>query len=102
MESIYRVAPSLTGLNAVRRSGSRTRQWVAPTSGGRAAAGNGTFLRGLRSILRAKFTYRDVAAGICILEEAGGLMTTANPPPDPETAEIGRPGLGSRLYLAIR
>jgi len=44
----------------------------------------------------------DVAAGICILQEAGGLVTTANPPPDPETASIEDVRLGSRLYLAIR
>jgi myo-inositol-1(or 4)-monophosphatase len=45
---------------------------------------------------------RDVAAGICILQEAGGLVTTANPPPDPATASIEDVRLGSRLYLAIR
>ncbi|KAF5245335.1 hypothetical protein FAUST_1810 [Fusarium austroamericanum] len=44
----------------------------------------------------------DVAAGFAILEEAGGLVTTANPPNDPETAEITRAHLGGRLYLAIR
>lgn len=44
----------------------------------------------------------DVAAGIAILREAGGLVTTANPPADPETAEIQDARLGSRLYLAIR
>ncbi|KAH6895972.1 inositol monophosphatase [Thelonectria olida] len=44
----------------------------------------------------------DVAAGIAILEEAGGLITTANPPKDIETAEITRAHLGGRLYLAIR
>ncbi|KAK0714255.1 inositol monophosphatase [Apiosordaria backusii] len=44
----------------------------------------------------------DVAAGIAILQEAGGLVTTANPPEDPETAEIEEVRLGSRLYLAIR
>lgn len=44
----------------------------------------------------------DVAAGIAILEEAGGLITTANPPPDPLTAEIENAKVGSRLYLAIR
>ncbi|CAF3462659.1 unnamed protein product [Fusarium graminearum] len=44
----------------------------------------------------------DVAAGFAILEEAGGLVTTANPPNDPETAEIARAHLGGRLYLAIR
>ncbi|KAM5347677.1 hypothetical protein ACJ41O_007501 [Fusarium nematophilum] len=44
----------------------------------------------------------DVAAGIAILEEAGGLVTTANPPEDPETAEIPRAHLGGRLYLAVR
>lgn len=45
---------------------------------------------------------RDVAAGFAILEEAGGLVTTANPPSDPETADITRAHLGGRLYLAIR
>jgi myo-inositol-1(or 4)-monophosphatase len=45
---------------------------------------------------------RDVAAGICILKEAGGLITTANPPANPETDEIQEVRLGSRLYLAIR
>ncbi|KAL1983810.1 hypothetical protein VTN96DRAFT_9896 [Rasamsonia emersonii] len=44
----------------------------------------------------------DVAAGIAILLEAGGLVTTANPPEDPDTAPIEDVRLGSRLYLAIR
>ncbi|RAL58934.1 hypothetical protein DID88_009225 [Monilinia fructigena] len=44
----------------------------------------------------------DVAAGICILREAGGLITTANPPANPETDPIEEVRLGSRLYLAIR
>ena len=44
----------------------------------------------------------DVAAGICLLEEAGGLVTTANPPADPETAPIEDVKLGGRLYLAVR
>ncbi|KAK4038825.1 inositol monophosphatase [Parachaetomium inaequale] len=44
----------------------------------------------------------DVAAGIAILQEAGGLLTTANPPEDPSTAQIEDVKLGSRLYLAIR
>ncbi|KAH8807515.1 inositol monophosphatase [Xylogone sp. PMI_703] len=44
----------------------------------------------------------DVAAGICILREAGGLITTANPPADIENAAITEVKLGSRLYLAIR
>lgn len=44
----------------------------------------------------------DVAAGICILQEAGGLITTANPPEDPSTAPIEDVRLGSRLYLAVR
>ena len=42
-----------------------------------------------------------VAAGIAILEEAGGLVTTANPPANPD-ADIPNVKLGSRLYLAIR
>ena len=45
---------------------------------------------------------RDVAAGIAILREAGGLITTANPPPNPEADPIEEVSLGSRLYLAIR
>lgn len=45
---------------------------------------------------------RDVAAGIAILEEAGGLITTANPPENHLTAPIEDVRLGSRLYLAIR
>ncbi|KAG9512528.1 inositol monophosphatase, partial [Aureobasidium melanogenum] len=44
----------------------------------------------------------DVAAGVCLLQEAGGLVTTANPPEDPATAAIQDVRLGSRLYLAIR
>ncbi|KAI0018602.1 inositol monophosphatase [Xylariomycetidae sp. FL0641] len=44
----------------------------------------------------------DVAAGIAILQEAGGLVTTANPPENHQTAEISDVRLGSRLYLAIR
>ena len=44
----------------------------------------------------------DVAAGIAILLEAGGMATTANPPPNPATDPIEDVKLGSRLYLAIR
>lgn len=44
----------------------------------------------------------DVAAGVALLQEAGGLITTANPPEDADTAEIPAAKLGSRLYLAIR
>lgn len=44
----------------------------------------------------------DVAAGIAILQEAGGLITTANPPDDYATAAIEEVRLGSRLYLAVR
>jgi myo-inositol-1(or 4)-monophosphatase len=45
---------------------------------------------------------RDIAAGAAILLEAGGLMTTANPPENEATAPIEDVRLGSRLYLAIR
>src|SRR5699024_1836228 len=45
---------------------------------------------------------RDVAAGVAILLEAGGLVTTANPPENPDTAPVEDFRLGSRLYLAIR
>ncbi|KAJ5576698.1 Inositol monophosphatase [Penicillium sp. DV-2018c] len=44
----------------------------------------------------------DIAAGAAILLEAGGLMTTANPPADVDMAPIEDVRLGSRLYLAIR
>jgi myo-inositol-1(or 4)-monophosphatase len=44
----------------------------------------------------------DVAAGIAIVQEAGGLVTTANPPEDHRNAPIPEVKLGSRLYLAIR
>ena len=44
----------------------------------------------------------DVAAGIALLREAGGLITTANPPADIANAPIEDAKLGSRLYLAIR
>ncbi|KAK8133033.1 hypothetical protein PG999_001206 [Apiospora kogelbergensis] len=44
----------------------------------------------------------DVAAGIAIVQEAGGLVTTANPPEDTHDAPIEDVRLGSRLYLAIR
>lgn len=45
---------------------------------------------------------RDVAAGICILEEAGGLVTRGDPPDDVENAEIEDVKLGARLYMGIR
>lgn len=41
----------------------------------------------------------DVAAGICLIEESGGLVTNANPPDD---LQIKRPPLGGRQYLAVR
>ena len=44
----------------------------------------------------------DVAAGICLLQEAGGLVTTANPPSSSEVCEIVPAKLGGRLYLAVR
>lgn len=44
----------------------------------------------------------DVAAGICLLQEAGGLVTTANPPDEHETTPIHDAPLGGRLYLAVR
>lgn len=43
-----------------------------------------------------------MAAGIAILQEAGGLITSANPPEDWATAEIPDVKLGSRLYLVVR
>ncbi|KAK7738358.1 hypothetical protein SLS53_006169 [Cytospora paraplurivora] len=46
----------------------------------------------------------DVAAGVAILVEAGGLVTTANPPAADDLGVVGIPDvrLGSRLYLAVR
>ena len=45
----------------------------------------------------------DVAAGICLLEEAGGLVTTANPPEGWEEMKgVESVKLGGRLYLAVR
>jgi len=46
--------------------------------------------------------FRDVAAGIAILEEAGGLVTTAKVPMNPDTADFEPVSLGGWLYLAIR
>lgn len=53
-------------------------------------------------LCRADGWYRDVAAGIAILLEAGGLVTTANPPENVDTTPVEDARLGSRLYLAIR
>ena len=43
-----------------------------------------------------------MAAGICILEEAGGLVTRGDPPDDAENAEIEDVKLGGRLYMGVR
>ncbi|PNH57666.1 hypothetical protein VD0003_g125 [Verticillium dahliae] len=67
---------------------------MAAEVGGR--DGKGAMVHGMRSL------GRDVAAGIAILEEAGGLVTTANPPDDAATVDIPEAKLGGRLYLAIR
>lgn len=64
--------------------------------------GNGTVSLSNSMDLGSNVCNRDVAAGICILQEAGGLITTANPPTDIETGPIEEVRLGSRLYLAIR
>ena len=81
----------------------RIQQWALSISGGKEAAGNGWFPTadsGFSAVLR--IVSRDVAAGICILEEAGGLLTTANPPAESETTLIEEARVGGRLYLAIR
>ncbi|KAI8947868.1 hypothetical protein F4801DRAFT_605063 [Xylaria longipes] len=44
----------------------------------------------------------DISAGMAILQEAGGPVTTVNPPNDDHKAEITDVRLESRLYLAIR
>ncbi|KAI5859232.1 putative inositol monophosphatase [Tricharina praecox] len=43
----------------------------------------------------------DVAAGICILREAGGLVTNGAPPED-GSEDVGDVRLGGRRYLGIR
>ncbi|KAF5864454.1 hypothetical protein ETB97_007557 [Aspergillus alliaceus] len=83
---------------------------LAAELGGR--GGKGGMVHGVRSLGSAtldlaytamgSFDIWDVAAGIAILLEAGGLVTTANPPADPDNAPIEDVRLGSRLYLAIR
>ena len=78
-----------------------TRRWGLWIFSGKAVVGNGERECELSHVLILTSS-RDVAAGIAILQEAGGLITSANPPEDPETAEIGEVRLGSRLYLAIR
>jgi len=55
-----------------------------------------------RTWLNTLLCSRDVAAGICILKEAGGLITTADPPLNIDTDPVEEVRLGSRLYLAIR
>ena len=65
--------------------------------------GSGEYTIMLGGMMDANAGARDVAAGIAILKEAGGLVTTANPPyPNEDTAPIEDVRLGSRLYLAIR
>ncbi|PNH31316.1 hypothetical protein BJF96_g5507 [Verticillium dahliae] len=83
---------------------------MAAEVGGR--DGKGAMVHGMRSLGSATldlaytamgaFDIWDVAAGIAILEEAGGLVTTANPPDDAATVDIPEAKLGGRLYLAIR
>jgi hypothetical protein len=78
-------------------------QWVHSTSGGRAVAGKHIPTREYHAPCELTSATRewDVAAGICLLKEAGGLVTTANPPADMDGA-VPDTHLGSRLYLAIR
>lgn len=44
----------------------------------------------------------DVAAGICLVEEAGGITATAYPPDDWKTCEIKPAHIGGRSYVAVR
>lgn len=75
--------------------------WALSIFGGKEDAGSGKY-RPAALVKLAADNFRDVAAGIAILLEAGGLVTTANPPPDEATCPIPDVKLGSRLYLAIR
>lgn len=76
---------------------------VLLTFGGRADAGTHVS-EALTDVYSDGYLLRewDVAAGICLLKEAGGLVTSANPPDDLDTATVADAHLGSRLYLAIR
>ncbi|OQD89566.1 hypothetical protein PENANT_c002G08166 [Penicillium antarcticum] len=70
-------------------------------------SGRGGMVHGVRSLGSATLDLAyvamgDIAAGVAILLEAGGLMTTANPPENEATCPIEDVKLGSRLYLAIR
>lgn len=90
---------------AVLRWTSHTRPWEASIYGGKAGAGSGMVSLEHGSQLDCKKLIPRsslVAAGICLLEEAGGLITTANPPEDIPNAKIEDAKLGGRLYLAIR
>jgi myo-inositol-1(or 4)-monophosphatase len=70
------------------------------TSGGKVGVGKSQKARcSANRLIRSREW--DVAAGICLLQEAGGLITTANPPED-HNAPIIDAKLGGRLYLAIR
>lgn len=80
----------------------RIQQWVLLTFGGKEDAGSGEYMEKGIWISWLIDCIRDVAAGIAILEEAGGLVTTANAPPNPATAPVTQVKLGGRLYLAIR
>jgi hypothetical protein len=91
-------------MSIVQRWILHTLQLALLISGGKEDAGNGNFFRLLHftPVSCSRISFRDVAAGIAILREAGGLITTANPPANPETDPIEEVRLGSRLYLAIR
>ena len=78
------------------------RLWGRLIFGGREVVGSGMFLSHLYFHCLIADSCRDVAAGVAILLEAGGLVTTANPPENPDTAPVEDFRLGSRLYLAIR
>ena len=89
-----------SGVSEVRHLIWLMSQWDLSTFGGKVVVGNGK--RPAKMAVAITDCSRDVAAGIAILLEAGGLMTTANPPPDEATCPIPDVKLGSRLYLAIR
>lgn len=100
LSPIKEVGMLIRALDPVRLWIWRIPPWDHSIFGGKADAGNGEASFGSsRAIL---ISDRDVAAGIAILEEAGGLVTTANPPDDPVSGPIPEMKLRSRLYLAIR
>ncbi|PKX94212.1 inositol monophosphatase family protein [Aspergillus novofumigatus IBT 16806] len=69
------------------------------------AAESGGMVHGVRSLGSAALDLAYTAMGAVDIWDVAagrGLVTTANPPANPQTDPIEEVGLGSRLYLAVR